>query len=168
MIDRGYCQMMARYNTWQNNQLTEILQDLPTKELTRNRKAFFGSILGTLNHLFWGDHIWISRFDGGPGPDDGIPESPQLFPTLAAWSADRFRMDGRIRLWADRIDNVDLAGDFTWHSKVSGRDISLPMGQVVTHFFNHQTHHRGQVHAMLTASGSPAPVSDLSFMPEEF
>ena len=167
MIDRGYCQVMARYNVWQNNQLTEILKGLPAKELTRNVKAFFGSILGTLSHLYWGDHIWMSRFDGGSAPECGIDDSPRLFATLATWCAGRPRMDGRIRMWADRVDNAELAGDIIWYSNLSGKQVTRPMGRAVTHFFNHQTHHRGQVHAMLTAAGSPAPVSDLIFMPEE-
>jgi uncharacterized damage-inducible protein DinB len=167
MIDRDYCVMMARYNAWQNRQLEGFLDALEPKELTKNRKAFFGSILGTVNHLLWGDQMWMSRFDGGPAPTLGIKDSPRLHATLGAWSAERFRTDGRIRLWADAVRNVDLQGDLTWHSGILGRDMRTPMAQAVTHFFNHQTHHRGQVHAMLTAAGSDAPVSDLLFMPED-
>lgn len=168
MIDREYCMMMARYNTWQNKQLTGYLEVLDPQELTRDRGAFFGSIFATISHLHWGDHIWISRFDGGPGPDGGIKDSSELFPTLAVWSAERFRLDGRIRIWAENVRSVDLSGDFTWYSGASGKEITRPMAKVVTHFFNHQTHHRGQVHAMLTATGSKAPVSDLAFMPDTF
>lgn len=167
MISRDYCVTMARYNRWQNKQLEGFLQALPTKELTRNRKAFFGSIMATINHLYWADHIWMSRLDGGDGPGGGIADSTALFPTLAAWSAERFRMDGRIRLWADKLDNIDLKGDLTWYSGAAGREMTLPLARVVVHVFNHQTHHRGQIHAMLTAAGSKAPVSDLAFMPED-
>ena len=167
MIDRDYCVMMSRYNAWQNNQLLDLLEHLDPKELTKNRKAFFGSILGTLNHLLWGDQMWMSRFDGGPGPGASIPESVDMHPTLATWSADRFRTDGRIKLWADGLNNIDLQGDLSWYSGAMGQDVTKPLNMLIPHFFNHQTHHRGQVHAMLTATGSKAPVSDLFFMPED-
>lgn len=168
MIDRDYCVTMARYNTWQNRQLKDILQALDPKELTKNRKAFFGSILSTLNHLLWGDLMWIARFDGGETPGGSISESPERHATLGAWEAERFRTDGRIRLWADRLNSVDLKGDLRWYSGAMGREMSMPLQVCVVHFFNHQTHHRGQVHAMLTAAGAQAPVSDLPFMPETF
>jgi len=167
MIDRDYCVMMSRYNAWQNNQLLELLEQLDPEELTKNRKAFFGSILGTLNHLLWGDQMWMSRFDGGQAPGASMPESTDLHPTLATWSADRFRTDGRIKLWADKVNNIDLQGDLSWYSGAMGCDVTKPLSMLIPHFFNHQTHHRGQVHAMLTAAGSKAPVSDLFFMPED-
>lgn len=167
MIDRDYCLTMSHYNTWQNKQLTEALHSLDTTELTKNRKAFFKSILGTVNHLLWGDMMWMARFDGGPPPAGGIAESVDLHPTLAAWSAERFRTDGRIRLWAERLNNIDLKGDLSWFSGVLGRQVRKSYELCVVHMFNHQTHHRGQVHAMLTATGKPAPVSDLFLMPED-
>ena len=165
MIDRAYCETMARYNVWQNNQLEACLQVLPLEELTRERGAFFGSILATLNHLLWGDLIWMSRFDGGARPEGGIGDSTDLCPTLGAWSAERFRTDGRITLWAEAVSCVDLQGDLTWFSGAAGREVSRPMALCVTHMFNHQTHHRGQIHAMITAAGGTAPVTDLFLMP---
>jgi uncharacterized damage-inducible protein DinB len=164
MIDRAYCQMMARYNAWQNTQLGDALKDQPLGELTKDRGAFFGSILGTLNHLLWGDLMWMSRLDGGEPPEAGIADSTARHPTLAAWSAERFRVDARIRHWAETIDNIDLKGDLSWYSGAAGRQMTKPMEACVVHMFNHQTHHRGQVHAMLTAAGLTAPVSDLIFM----
>ncbi|MDU9003843.1 DinB family protein [Sedimentitalea todarodis] len=166
-IGPEYCVMMARYNTWQNRQVFDLLRDVDPAELTRDRGAFFGSILGTLSHLLWGDHIWMSRFDGGTAPEVPGDKSTTLVPTLGAWEAERVCMDGRIRLWADALDNSDLQGDLVWYSGVADRDMSKPMAFCVVHMFNHQTHHRGQVHAMMTAAGLAAPVSDLIFMPEE-
>ena len=167
MIAPGYCVTMARYNVWQNRQLTDGLEALPVADLTRDRGAFFGSILGTLNHLLWGDLIWMSRLDGGARPEGGIAESVQRHPTLGAWEAERFRTDGRIRGWAEGLRHVDLHGDLTWYSGASGREVTQPVALCAVHMFNHQTHHRGQVHAMLTAAGLPAPVSDLVFMPKD-
>jgi uncharacterized damage-inducible protein DinB len=168
LIDPGYVRMMARYNSWQNNQLMDVIELMPKDELIKERKAFFGSILGTANHLLWGDTLWMSRFDPSVQPPDGsIPESTGLWPTAAAWSADRFRMDGKIRFWADGVRAVELKGEMTFHSRLLGRDVTAPMSDAVAHFFNHQTHHRGQIHAMLTAAGQKAPVSDLFFMPKD-
>ena len=166
MIDRDYCMTMARYNKWQNNQITDVLEGVDDEVLRRNHGAFFGSIFGTLNHLLWGDLFWMSRFGQGAGPAVSGKDSVTLKPTFALWSAERIRLDGQIILWAEKLNDQDLEDDLTWFSGSMGRDFSKPLATCVVHFFNHQTHHRGQVHAMLTASGLPAPVSDLVFMPE--
>ncbi len=167
MIDRDYCVMIARYNEWQNKQLIGFLKVSDSAGLTRDRGAFFGSILGTLNHLLWGDHIWMSRFDGGSAPEGGIPHGSFLHTGFADWRAARRSMDQRITDWAGSVSTAALRGDPTWYSGAAGRELSKPLGLCVVHFFNHQTHHRGQVHAMLTATGSKAPVSDLVFMSED-
>ena len=166
MIDAQYVRTMAAYNVWQNKQLVDYLKVMPFEELTQERGAFFGSIFGTLNHLLWGDTLWLNRFDPSVlAPEAAMEHSTTLYPTFATWSAQRFRVDGRITLWAERLKSIDLRGDLTMFSRVLQRDTTKPMGECVVHFFNHQTHHRGQIHAMLTAAGSDAPVSDLFFMP---
>ncbi|MEL6101375.1 MAG: DinB family protein [Pseudomonadota bacterium] len=167
MIGRDYCVTMARYNAWQNKQLAEAIAPLDAEELTRDRGAFFGSIFRTVNHLFWGDHIWMSRFDGGSAPDcDGL-EGLDAFATVPAWRAERERMDGRISLWAASLEDADLAGDLTWFSGLSQVEMTRPMATCVMQLFNHQTHHRGQIHAMITAAGVKGYVTDLPFMPED-
>ena len=85
---------------------------------------------------------------------------------IGDWSAQRFDLDGKITLWADGLHMIDLKGDLNWYSGAAGQDMSKPYSICVMHFLNHQTHHRGQVHAMLTAAGQSAPVSDLALMPE--
>lgn len=168
MIDAGYVRQMARYNAWQNRQLTTALDGQADDVLRADRGAFFGSIFWTLNHILWGDTIWMSRFTSAvEKPAGGIPDSTGLTPTYPVWSAERFRMDGRIRVWADGLDSIDLTGQLTWYSGALGRDVTKPMALCVAHMFNHQTHHRGQIHAMVTAAGLDAPVSDLFAMPED-
>ena len=166
MITADYCRTMARYNAWQNNGLRSIVDQMDPEELTKDRGAFFGSIFGTLNHLLWGDQLWMSRFDGGDHPAGGIAESVDLTPTPSAWFAERFRTDGRITEWARRLNEIDLVGDLTWISGAMNATVTKPVAFCVTHFFNHQTHHRGQVHAMLTAAGRRPLDTDLFFMPE--
>ena len=167
MVTSGYIQMMARYNTWQNKHLREILPEMPELELTKDRGAFFGSIFATVNHLMWGDQLWMSRFDGGDGPACDPKDHKALTANINDWATERFRTDGRIRVWADRVQEIDLTGDLTWYSGFAKREITKPLGLCIAHFFNHQTHHRGQVHAMLTAAGQKTIDSDIPFMPEE-
>ena len=167
MITPEYCRTMARYNTWQNNGLRDIVKKMDDAELRRDRGAFFGSIMGTLNHLLWGDQLWISRFDGGPGTDLTIRDSVEFTPTPAVWAAERFRMDARITRWAAKVNAIDLVGDLAWFSGSMQRDFIQPMAVCVMQMFNHQTHHRGQVHAMLTAAGQRPTDTDLPFMPKD-
>ncbi|WP_037306956.1 DinB family protein [Ruegeria halocynthiae] len=167
MITAAYTQEMARYNHWQNSQLKGFLSSLSQDELTRECGAFFGSILGTANHLLWGDWIWMSRFDKGQGPGGGIPESKSVCADISEWLALRDTVDTRISGWAASLPDGQLTGSFTWYSAAKNADVTKPYAQCVMHFFNHQTHHRGQLHQMLTETGSAAPVSDLVFLPEE-
>lgn len=167
MITQDYCRTMARYNHWQNSQLIDILEGMPPEDLSRERGAFFGSILGTLSHLLWGDGMWISRFDGGAAPTVGANDSAVLCGDFAGWKAARTVMDARICDWADGVNDAALQGELAYYSGVMGCDMRKSMAMCVMQLFNHQTHHRGQVHAMLTAAGSKAPVSDLPFMPDE-
>lgn len=167
MITPEYCLTMARYNAWQNRQTRAAMGRLTGAALCQERGAFFGSILGTANHLLWGDLIWMARFDGGEAPEMSIPESADLHASVTTWATERFRTDGRILYWAERVEPHILTGELTWYSGAQGREVSQPMATCITHFFNHQTHHRGQIHAMLTAAGEQTGDTDLVFMPEE-
>ena len=166
MITVEYCQTMARYNAWQNRSVMRCFKELGLKELQKDRKAFFGSLWATGNHLLWGDQLWISRFDGGHGPQTGIPDSTKLHDNLQLFLDDRLRTDQRIQRWADKVRQVDLVGQFDWHSGAMNRDFSKPKALCIMQLFNHQTHHRGQIHAMLTAAGQKPDDTDLPFMPE--
>lgn len=158
----------AQYNTWQNKQLMDIIEVMDQAELDKDRGAFFGSIQGTLSHLLWGDQIWMSRFDAESlSPKIPGTQSATAFLTKSDWLVERTRCDARMRVWAAALQESDLTGDFTWINSFEQTQVTKPIGRVIAHFFNHQTHHRGQVHAMLTAAGQSAPVSDLSYMPED-
>ncbi len=166
LVTPDYCRLMARYNAWQNTGLRRMVAAMDPAALTADRGAFFGSIMATLNHLLWADQIWLHRLAGHPAPQGGIAQSVTLTPTAAVWGAERFRTDGRLTLWAEGLRAVDLVGDLSWYSGTAGRQVSRPLGLIVTHLFNHQTHHRGQVHAMLTAAGQRPGDTDLFLMPE--
>lgn len=167
MISPEYCRLMARYNAWQNTGLREMIGGMDRTTLLEDRGAFWGSIMGTLNHALWGDHVWISRFDGRTPPDATLQDSPTFTPTPAVWAAERFRMDARITLWAESVHAIDLTGDLAWYSGAMKRDVTKNKALCVVQMFNHQTHHRGQVHQMLTALGLKPDDTDLPFMPDE-
>jgi len=168
VITKDYVLTMSRYNAWQNRQLIDIVDVMDEADLGLDRGAFFGSIQCTLSHLLWGDLLWMSRLDtGSPATKVSPLQSAQAFVTKEDWRAERLLCDGRIATWAKRLDPEALKGDLTWIYSFDTVKVTKPLGYVITHFFNHQTHHRGQVHAMLTAAGQAAPVSDLSYLPEE-
>lgn len=166
MLTRDYCITMARYNAWQNRGLRKLLQDMPPAELTKDRGTFFGSILTTVNHILWADTMWMARFEGKPLPAGNAQSSREFQPTIAAWSGERFLMDGHIILWAEKVKSLGMLSDLTWFSGTLNANVTKNIGECVVHFFNHQTHHRGQVHAMLTQMGVKPDDTDLFLMPE--
>ena len=167
LVTSDWCRMMARYNGWQNGGLLALVADLPEEELRRDRGAWFGSILGTLNQILWADRTWMGRILGAPQDLGGIPASIHLTSTPAAWAEARQAADRDLSSWAAGLSEAGLARDLTWTPASGGPARTQGMGLVVTHMFNHQTHHRGQVHAMLTAAGVRPPATDLIAMPPE-
>ena len=166
MIDAAYVQRLARYNRWQNENLYGVADGLSDAERRRERGAFFGSIHGTLSHLLWGDCMWMSRFSDVPPPPVGTADSPKLHADWDGLKRDRAQIDARILSWANTIDPAWLAGDQTWFSRAAQREFTTPRWELVVHFFNHQTHHRGQVHAKLTQAGGKPADTDLFLLPE--
>ena len=165
MIDSGYVQRLARYNRWQNENLYGVADTLSDAERRRERGAFFGSIHGTLSHLLWADRIWMSRFAGTPRPAGGIPESVSLYGDWGELKHERAAFDSVIVDWAERLDDDAVAGDLTWFSNAVKAEVSRPRWLLLTHMFNHQTHHRGQVHCMLTQAGGKPGDTYLFTMP---
>ena len=165
MIDAAYVQRMARYNRWQNENLYGAANALSDAERQRARGAFFGSIHATLNHLLWGDRIWMSRLAGTPRPQGGIPQSVSLYADWNDLKRERAAFDTVIVDWADQLEDASLAGELTWFSGAIKAEVRKPKWLLVTHMFNHQTHHRGQVHCMLTQAGSKPGDTDLPLMP---
>lgn len=165
MISPQHVAMMADYNRWQNRSLYAAAAGLDPSDLALERGAFFGSILKTFNHILWGDQLWMSRFAGWPRPELGGQDALLAFADLASLSQARTKADEDIRSWAATVGADWLAGDLTWYSGLLGREMTRPAWLCVTHLFNHQTHHRGQVHAMLTAAGARPEDTDLVFIP---
>lgn len=163
MIDREYCRTLAAYNRWMNERIYTLCANLADEERRRDLGAFFRSIDGTLNHLLWGDLIWLSRFTGRPAPTTRIDEP--IHADFDSLRSAREGLDREILEWAETIDAEWLAAPFTWTASTDGSGHTQPAWLLVTHFFQHQTHHRGQVTTLLMQLGHDPGVTDLPYMP---
>jgi uncharacterized damage-inducible protein DinB len=153
--------MFGRYNAWANNRLYEAAARLGPEQYRADRGAFFKSVHGTLNHLLVTDRIWMQRFTGeGDAPNrlDAI-----LFETFGELRDAREAEDRRIVGFVDGLDDGRIAGTVKYRRVSSPAEIEQQLGAALAHWFNHQTHHRGQVHALLTGLLGEAPELDLLF-----
>jgi len=153
--------MMARYNEWANGRLYEAAADLSDEEFRRDVGAVFRSMQGTLNHLLAADRIWMKRFTGegeAPSALDAI-----LYPAFAALRLARETEDKRITAWIEAAPEERLAGRFSYMTVTDMRTVSQNLAPALHHFFNHQTHHRGQAHMILTVLGRPSVPMDLIY-----
>jgi uncharacterized damage-inducible protein DinB len=161
MITPAYVRTMTAYNAEMNRRLYGAAAGLSDDERRASHGAFWGSIHGTLCHILWGDRQWMSRFDDWPRPATPIKQSAGMIEDFSELAAARERADADIGRWADKVDDAWLGEDLVWFSGAANREMHAPKGLLVTHFFNHQTHHRGQAHAMLTAAGRETGDTDL-------
>ena len=164
MVTVEWVRLMAAYNAEMNSRLYNAASALTEDQRREDRGAFFGSIHGTLSHLMWGDSAWMARFTGTPAPVGGIHGSAALFPDWAAMRDARQALDARIGDWAQALAPDWLEGDLTWIRGATGEQMTRPRWLLLTHFFNHQTHHRGQAHALITGFGAATGDTDLPFI----
>lgn len=145
---------LAAYNRWANRRMYDDAATLPDDVRKRPLGLFFGSIHGTLNHLLVADYIWMRRFTGeGPQPER---LSQTLHEEFVDLRAAREAEDERILRFVTGLDDYEQEIEY---QNSSGRTFRQRLGPALTHFFNHQAHHRGQVHAGLTISGIREPAS---------
>jgi uncharacterized damage-inducible protein DinB len=163
VISVEYCQLLARYNRWMNERLYAAAADCSDDERTRDRGAFFGSIHRTLNHILWGDRIWLSRFTGTPCTV--APYGADMYAELATLARERERTDTEILAWAGGLAPEWLATTLEYRAASDGRLRQLPAWIAATHLFQHAAHHRGQVTTLLKQSGKDIGVTDLQGLP---
>ncbi len=177
MSERALFSLLAEYNESMNTKLYAAAGQLSVDQLNEDRGAFFGSLIGTMNHIVAGDTIWLQRFAAHPA---GFPAlKPMLtlsapagltavFSTdLAVLSAHRSSLDGIIRQWAAQLSDGDLQHVFQYKN-TKGVPSQKRFASVVLHFFNHQTHHRGQASTLLSQAGVDIGVTDLlAWVPNE-
>ena len=169
----------ADYNRWINERLLDAAQRLTAAERERDLGAFFGSVDGTLNHLLVGDSIWLRRFSSADGPaadllraraDTLCPEGP-LDGTVARGEAEirarRGAIDTLVSDWVAHLDERQVASTLAYRN-TAGRPFRRPLGLLALHFFNHQTHHRGQLSTLLFQAGIDPGITDmLALIPDD-
>lgn len=169
--------LMAEYNRWMNGRMYEAALRLPPSEITKDRGAFFGSLLQTLNHIAVADTIWLHRFAIHPDASElsarlaGFPVPGSLRQELASSLQDlhvhRSALDETIVNWARSLTEGQL-GETLNYTNMAGVVQSKNMAALVQHFFNHQTHHRGQASTLLFQAGVDVGVTDLlAIIPNE-
>lgn len=164
---KTHFQTFAAYNAWANARLYDAAAAIPDADYQAECGAFFGSLHGTLSHILVADRIWMQRFTGeGPTYTD-LGARPCA--DLASLRAERAAEDTRIAAFIDGLEEPAFAGKFSYRTISNPQDITQPLAPALTHFFNHQTHHRGQAHGLLTQiGGRPAsPVLDLLYFQRE-
>jgi uncharacterized damage-inducible protein DinB len=155
---------MARYNRWANRRLYAACERLSVEAYHRSRLAFFGSIHGPLNHVLVADRIWFARMERLPPPHRRLDE--QLYPALGTLKEAREAEDERIVVMAGALDGARVQGVLRYQT-ASRREVETPLHLCWLHVFNHQTHHRGQVHDQLShAEVSPPPLDLIYYLRE--
>jgi uncharacterized damage-inducible protein DinB len=152
-------EMLAAYNAWANERLYAAAAQLSDADYRADRGAFFGSLHGTLNHLLLGDRIWMHRFTGEGEEPAALDEI--LYDDFAALRTARRAEDVRIIAFVAARSEADLAGALRYRTTRSPAVIEQRLAHLLIHFFNHQTHHRGQAHGILTGLAGEAPSLDL-------
>ena len=158
---KAHFEMLSRYNRWANQLLYAAAEALPDASYREDRGVFFKSMKGTLNHLLVSDRIWMHRFTGkGDAPDrlDAV-----LFEDLASLRDARMAEDDRIVAYVEGLDEQKFAGIIRYRRVSTPDEIVQPLWPALAHWFNHQAHHRGQAHAVLTGLVGKAPELDLLF-----
>ncbi|MEM8786405.1 MAG: DinB family protein [Pseudomonadota bacterium] len=156
--DPGQYRLLADYNQWANRRLMGASGGLTPEQLTEDRGAFFTSLLGTFNHMLVADRIWLWRLTGEGETYDRLDIG--LFTDLDAFAAAREAEDTRIIAYACALTAEALTADYSYKN-MAGAEQIRPLHYSVTHFFNHQTHHRGQIHGLLSGFGLSPPSLDL-------
>lgn len=164
LITVDYCQLMARYNAWQNSSLVAAADTLSDQERWKDRGAFFGSIAATFNHVLWDDALWLERFAGNERPEDTLHPSLQEPSDWHLFKSLRQQLDNELTQWTSKLEPKHIEGSVGWYPAGGSDRIEKPRTLCMAHLFNHQTHHRGQIHGMLTAAGASPEPTDLPML----
>lgn len=156
-------ELMARYNQWMNQKIYHCCSELSDDQRKTDMGAYFGSIHATLNHILVADHIWLSRFRQKKPPYRLGEEIAGEFTQLRQA---RESMDNTLLEWSKQLSTSWLRSDIVYTSGIDKKTRAIPAWVLITHMFNHQTHHRGQVTTLLSQLQVDPGVTDIPWMPE--
>lgn len=161
MISPSYVRTMAAYNRAMNAGIFAAAARLDEAARTADRGLFWASVHGTLAHLLWADRIQMSRLAGWPAPAESVRESATATVPFEVLSQRRGEVDEALCAWAAGLSDADVEGEIAWYSGSRQQHVRTSRALLIAHLFNHQTHHRGQVHAILTGAGLATGDTDL-------
>ncbi len=163
MISPDYARAMARYNRWMNGNVYAASARLSDAERKRDLKAFFKSLHGTLNHILLGDRAWMGRFTGNAFAARSLDQ--ELYADFAEMTRERGKTDDAIDAMAAALTLDRIAETLTYRRMRDAREVTMPFALALAHFFNHQTHHRGQATTLLMQLGIDPGMTDLIALP---
>jgi uncharacterized damage-inducible protein DinB len=163
MISVEYCQLLARYNRWMNERVYAVVGEFSAEERTRDRGAFFGSMHRTLNHILWGDRVWLARFLKQPYTEPAY--GADMYADFGQLGREREATDTAILGWAGQLSPEWLAGTLEYRRSSDGGVRRLAAWIGAAHLFQHATHHRGQLATLIKQAGKDPGVTDLPWMP---
>ncbi|MDC7685093.1 DinB family protein [Asticcacaulis sp. BYS171W] len=172
---KAHLALMARYNQWMNGKVLTLMADHPERDFTENRGGFFKSVWGALNHLIVADIIWLARMTKHPSGHLLLPvlDLPKpagltdiLYEDYQSYAAPRRALDELLIAYVDSLNEDDIASTFTY-SRANGETHTKVLGLTLSHVFNHQTHHRGQITTLFTQMGLDIGVTDVHLLVPE-
>lgn len=162
MATQAYFTLLADYNAWANARLYDAAAEFSDTDYRKDMGAFFGSLHNTLNHILVGDRIWFQRVEGAgdaPRTLDAV-----LFENFADLRTAREAEDVRIKSVITKLSDAAIAGTFDYTNLRTGDHFTdQPLAPTLAHIFNHQTHHRGQAHTLLSQLGRNPPELDILY-----
>lgn len=163
MQNTPYFSTMARYNHWMNQKLYAVCAAMPDETRKKISGTPFQSMHGVLNHLLLTDRVWLGRFQNRPFAARSLDQ--ELFADFEELKTEREKTDAEISQWVSSLTEVSLASPFTFTPMSNPVEQTLPLWMAALHLFNHQTHHRGQLTALIDQASFDCGVTDLPRMP---
>lgn len=163
MFPKTYVELMAEYNKWMDKKIYSVCQDIPDQDRKKDMGAFFKSIHGTLNHIYYGDIAWLERLRDSTFTPRKI--GVDIFENFEELRAAQEEMDSEILEWVRTLTPEILSEPFDYVSNVENFSRTLPKWVLAAHMFNHQTHHRGQVTTLIKQLGYEPGITDLPWLP---
>ena len=163
MYPGNYYELMAEYNKWMDGKIYAVCGEIPDTVRKKDMGAFFKSIHGTLNHIYYGDIAWLERLRDNKFTPREI--GVDLFDDFVELRAAQEKIDVEILEWARSLTPEYLSNEYDYESNVRGFKRTLPRWVLATHMFNHQTHHRGQVTTLIKQLGIDPGITDIPWLP---
>ncbi len=163
MFPKNYYELMAQYNQWMDLKLYDVCSRIPDERRREDMGAFFKSIHGTLNHIYYGDISWLERLRDNKFTPRKI--GVDIFENFDDLRAAQEKIDLELIKWSGALTAEYLESEFEYVSNVDGVERTLPIWILAINLFNHQTHHRGQLTTLIKQLGIDPGITDMPWLP---